>query len=243
VAGTSQRSGDAKAVTSTIESYLEAVFELQEIGERVTQARLARWFRVSPPATAEVVKRMERMDLISFADDRTIELSEDGRRRAAEEAIRHRTIERYLVDVLGVPWHLSDEEVRKMEPGVSDVVFERMREALAGVDRCPHGNPIPGTAAAARPIDDLVPLDTCEPGARMRIDRILEDLELDLETLRFLEDNRLLPGAELAVSERASDGGVIVLRDSAAVSVGKSLAAHVLCVPAGGFGGSPPEGT
>jgi DtxR family Mn-dependent transcriptional regulator len=223
----------AGEVTSTIESYLEAVFELQEIGERVTQARLARWFKVSPPATGEVVKRMERMDLITFANDRTIVLSEEGHRRAAEEAIRHRTIERYLVDVLGVPWYLSDEEVRKMEPGVSDVVFERMRSALTGVERCPHGNPIPGTAAAAKPIDDLVPLDACDVGARMRIDRILEDLELDLATLRFLEDNGLLPGAELEVSDRDADGAVTVLRDGSAVAVGRSLASHVLCVPAG----------
>ena len=222
----------AGEVTTTIESYLEAVFELQEIGERVTQARLARWFRVSPPATAEVVRRMERMDLITFANDRTIVLSDEGNRRAAEEAIRHRTIERYLVDVLGVPWHLSDEEVRKMEPGVSDVVFDRMRGALAGVDRCPHGNPIPGTAAADRPIDDLVPLDACEIGARMRLDRILEDLELDLATLRFLEDHRLLPGAELEVSERDPDGSVTVVRDGDTVAVGRSLASHVLCVPA-----------
>ena len=220
------------AVTSTIESYLEAVFELQEIGERVTQARLARWFKVSPPATAEVVKRMEKMDLITFADDRTIVLSDEGNRRAAEEAIRHRTIERYLVDVLGVPWHMSDEEVRNMEPGVSDVVFERMRAALGGVDRCPHGNPIPGTAAAERPIDDLVPLSACDVGTGMVIDRILEDLELDQSTLRFLEDNKLLPGAALEVRERAEDGGVTVVREGAEVAVGALLASHVLCVPA-----------
>src|SRR5918999_3723823 len=192
----------AGEVTSTIESYLEAVFELQEIGERVTQARLARWFRVSPPATAEVVKRMEKLDLIAFADDRTIVLSEEGYRRAAEEAIRHRTIERYLVDVLGVPWHLSDEEVRKMEPGISDVVFERMRAAVAGVDRCPHGNPIPGTPAAALPTDDLTPLEDCDTGTRVRIDRIREDLELDLDMLRYLEEYKLLPGAELDISAR-----------------------------------------
>ncbi len=222
----------AGEVTSTIESYLEAVFELQEIGERVTQARLARWFRVSPPATAEVVRRMERMQLITFADDRSIILSEEGRRRAAEEAVRHRTIERYLVDVLGVPWHLSDEEVRKMEPGISDVVFERMRAAVGGVDRCPHGNPIPGTAAAALPIDDLTALEDCAPGTQVRIDRIREDLELDLDMLRYLEEYQLLPGTELDVSDRDPEGAVTVVRRGERVAVGPALASHVLCVPA-----------
>ena len=81
-------------VTSTIESYLEAVFELDEIAERVTQARLARWFGVSPPAASEVVHRMERMGLVEFGDSMTIVLTDDGHERAAEMAVRHRTIER-----------------------------------------------------------------------------------------------------------------------------------------------------
>jgi DtxR family Mn-dependent transcriptional regulator len=221
----------AGEVTSTIESYLEAVFELEEIGERVTQARLARWFGVSPPATSEVVHRMERLGLIGFGTSRRIELTGDGRRRAAEMAVRHRTIERYLVDVLGVPWHQADDEVRKMEPGVSDVVFERMRDTLGPVERCPHGNPIPGTKTAEMPIDDLVLLDACDAGSRVRIDRIREDLELDLGMLRYLEDNALLPGAALEVAEQ-DDAGVIVVRDGRKVAVNTAIASHILCTPA-----------
>lgn len=222
----------AGELTHTIESYLEAVFELDEIGERVNQARLARWFGVTPPATLEVVRRMERMGLITFAQDRAIVLTDDGRRRAAEMAARHRTIERYLVDVLGVPWHMSDEEVRKMEPGVSDVVFERMRASMPGVDRCPHGNPIPGTEAAAQPIDDLVPLDSCAQGDGVRIDRIHEDLELDMQMLRYLEEHKLLPGAVLEVVDKDGQGGVAVVREGETVSLGPELASHILCVPA-----------
>jgi DtxR family Mn-dependent transcriptional regulator len=221
----------AGEVTTTIESYLEAVFELQEIGERVTQARLARWFGVSPPATLEVVRRMERMGLISFDPEKTIVFTDEGYRRAAEMAVRHRTMERYLVDVLGVPWHRADEEVRRMEPGVSEVVFERMRAALGPVERCPHGNPIPGTPTAARPVDDLVLLDGCGPGTRVRIDRIREDLELDLEMLRYLEEHDLLPGKELEVTDRDPEGVMTVVRDGTAVAVGPGLASHVLCLP------------
>jgi DtxR family Mn-dependent transcriptional regulator len=218
-------------VTSTIESYLEAVFEIEEIGERVTQARLARWFGVSPPATSEVVRRMERMGLIAFDADRTIVFTDEGHRQAVEMAVRHRTIERYLVDVLGVPWHRADEEVRKMEPGVSDVVFERMRASLGHVERCPHGNPIPGTKTAEMPIDDLVLLDDCATGLRVRIDRIREDLELDLEMLRYLEEHKLLPGTVLEVADRDPEGAVSVVRNGATVAVGPALASHVLCLP------------
>jgi DtxR family transcriptional regulator, Mn-dependent transcriptional regulator len=219
-------------ITHTIESYLEAVFELQEIGERVTQARLARWFRVSPPATAEVVKRMEKMGLIELDSERTVNFTDEGRELAANMAVRHRTIERYLVDVLGVAWHLADDEVRKLEPGISEVVFERMRASLGGVERCPHGNPIPGTDAAKRPIDNLAPMDEFDTGTKVEIDRIREDLELDLEMLRYLEEHSLLPGAKLEISDRDPEGAVTVVRQGQAVAVGPALASHVLCVPA-----------
>jgi DtxR family Mn-dependent transcriptional regulator len=175
---------------------------------------------------------MERMGLVQFDPERTIVFTEDGLRRASDMAIRHRTIERYLVDVLGVPWHRADEEVRKMEPGVSEMVFERMRAALGHVERCPHGNPIPGTKTAAMPIDDLVLLDECKTGARVHIDRIREDLELDLEMLRYLEEHSLLPGALLEVCDRDPQGAVTVLTDGATVAVGPALASHVLCMPA-----------
>jgi hypothetical protein len=105
-----------------------------------------------------------------------------------------------------------------------------MRAALPDVDRCPHGNPIPGGAASGPA--PLSPLVDCEPGTPVRIDRIREDLELDLDMLRYLEEHKLLPGAEVSVDERAPEGGVTVRREGTMVAVGPVLAAHVLCVPA-----------
>lgn len=214
-------------LTSTLEAYLEAIFELDEIGERVTQARLARWFGVSPPAVSETVRRLQRLEVVSMDRDHTIVLTDDGRTTAAQMARRHRLIERFLVDVLAVPWHMADEEARKMEPGVSAVVEEQMRQRLRGATRCPHGNPIPGEDVP-RP-DPLEPLDGIDPGIVATIDRIREDLELDLDMLRYLEDHDLLPGCALTVLERDPEGGVTVSRDGTTVAVGPVLASHVLC--------------
>lgn len=218
----------ASGITSTVESYLEAIFELDEVGERVNQARLARWFGVSAPATLEVVRRMERLGLIEVAKDRAIGLKPEGRKHAEEMARRHRVLERFLVDVLGVAWHMADEEARKMEPGVSAEIEARMRAVLTDVDRCPHGNPIPGSAAAGPA--PLKALDGVEPGEACRIDRIREDLELDLDMLKYLEDHKLLPGTELVVVERGPEGEVSVRRGEKTVTLGPVLASHILCV-------------
>jgi hypothetical protein len=104
-----------------------------------------------------------------------------------------------------------------------------MRAVLKDADRCPHGDPIPGSPAAGPAT--LTPLDGWEPSSRVRIDRIREDLELDLEMLRYLEEHELLPGTEVEVAERAPEGGVTLRRDGQMVAVGPVLASHVLCVP------------
>ncbi len=79
---------------------------------------------------------------------------------------------------------------------------------------------------------ELTPMDACPPGSRMQIDRIREDLELDLEMLRYLEEHDLLPGREFSVSDRDPQGAVTVHLDGTAVAVGPAIASHVLCVPA-----------
>lgn len=212
-------------LTRTLESYLQAIFELDEASERVSQAKLARWFRVSPPAASEVVHRMVRMGLIEFKSGHRIVLTDEGRRIAGEMVGRHRLIERFLVDVLHVPWHLVDDEARRMEPGVSPEVEERMRSMLGRADRCPHGNPFPSRKIKSV---TLTPLANCEPGSEVMIDRIREDLELDIRMLRYLEDNELLPGVKLKIVKRIPEGGMLVRGSTDVVHVGPVLSAHVM---------------
>ena len=113
-------------------------------------------------------------------------------------------IERYLVDVLGVPWHLADEEVRKMEPGVSDVVFERMRAALRR--RCRpvsarQPDPGHGCRGDARSTTSSRSTDATS-AARVASTASSRTSSSTSRCCKYLEEHELLPGAELEVSER-----------------------------------------
>lgn len=189
----------------TQHDYLEALYEMAEEGIPTQQARLAEWLGVSPPTVSEAVGRLTRRGLVRTGEGRNVELTPDGQGTARTLVRRHRLAERFLVEVVGLPWHLAHEEASHWGRIVSDRVEERFVDLLGDPGSCVHGNPIPGSRNE-EPTDDLVPLHDLEPGEPGRLVRLTEDLELDLDVMRYFEDSGLLPGADVRVVAVAPDG-------------------------------------
>jgi DtxR family Mn-dependent transcriptional regulator len=91
---------------------------------------------------------------------------------------------------------------------------------------CPHGNPIPG---AARPIDiaDLEPLNDIPINRPVVLQRLTEDLELNLDVMRFFEESGLMPGAALTVTHVGPDGTLRLDVGGKTVALGSHLADHL----------------
>jgi len=202
------------------DDYLEAIFELAEEGQRVVQAKIARRLGVSRAAVSEQVQRLAERGLIEVRD-RAIELTEHGATVAEDAVRRHRMAERFLTDVLNMPWHLAHEEANRFQGGITDEIERRMLELLGGPATCPHGNPIPGTGATIDP--KLEPLAVFRKGDVVVLRRLTEDVELDTAALRYFEEHGLVPGARITITD-VTAGGTMGL----AVGFKRStLAAHL----------------
>ncbi|ETJ02784.1 MAG: Iron dependent regulatory protein, partial [Actinomyces urogenitalis DORA_12] len=68
----------------TTEMYLKTVYELEEDGVLPLRARIVERLDHSGPTVSQTVARMERDGLMKVAEDRLLELTEEGRRRATE---------------------------------------------------------------------------------------------------------------------------------------------------------------
>lgn len=193
------------AVASHQEDYLEAVYEMAEEGIPTQQARIAEWLGVSPASVSEAVKRLLQRHLVEIGDDRQLRFTSEGRIEAERLVRRHRLAERFLVEVVGLPWYLSHEEATVWGRAISDAVEERFIAVLGDPPTCVHGNPIPGSSNTVDHAG-LRSLDTLETGRRVRIERLTEDLELELDVMRYLEESGLVPGTELSIVAVAPDG-------------------------------------
>ncbi len=188
--------------------YAAAIYELAEAGLPVIQARIAEWLGVTRPSVSEMVRRMEADGLVAISDE--ISLTDKGTHLAEVVVRRHRLAERFLTEVLGLPWVKVHEEAEVWEHAISDDVEKAMWEKLDNPQTCPHGNPIPGAGYRPPPVQPLASL-----GSEARIvERISEELELDDEIMEFLDVNGLRPGARVEAITRTPDGILTVRVDN-----------------------------
>jgi DtxR family Mn-dependent transcriptional regulator len=185
--------------TEVIGRYLEAIHYMDVEGETVRSARLADWLGVSRPTVTVALRRMTRDGMVRLNSRKEIELTDQGREAAGAIVRRHRIMERWLTDVLGLDWVAADEEAARLEHAVSDLVEHRLWETLGQPTSCPHGNPIPGYAEL-NPAE--VRLSSLERGSTAEVTRISEVAEREAPTLlRYLLERRLVPGTRLEVLE------------------------------------------
>ena len=188
-----------------VEEYLETIQSLTEEGTTVIQARIAERLGRSAPSVSEMLDRLSADGYIRRSG-RTIALTDQGRVLADSVIRKHRLAERLLVDIIGLPWHKAHLEAGRWEHVISDEVEARLVDLLGNPVTCPHGNPIPGAPAPARHADAQVSLAEIEPGETVRVERITEEIELDMASLEFLDEHGLIPGRSALVTDRDPDG-------------------------------------
>ena len=172
--------------TAAEQEYLESLFWLYEAGLPMTGANLARAMRLSAPTVHEMLGRLERDGYVARNSGRAIEFTDEGREHAEEIVSRHRMIERFLTDVVGVPWDDVHEEAEKLEYAMTPRFEAYVRSSVGDAATCPHGHPI----RVGQRIDG-VPLADCEVGANVTILRLENEAE---DLLHYLKEAGVEPG-------------------------------------------------
>src|SRR6202171_6475314 len=219
------------SATVAEEEYLQSLFWLEEAGLPMTGANVARAMQLSAPTVHEMVGRLERDGYISRDTDRTIAFTAIGAEHAEGIVRRHRLIERFLTDVLGVPWGEVQEEAERLEHAMSPVLEERMRAAIGDAKTCPHGHPIVAGARASG-----VPLSDVEVGASVRVLRFENEAE---DLLHYLKGSGLEPGLEGSLAVHDDEHVVLQAADGRHCAVTTSVAETVSVIAAP----SPPPRT
>lgn len=195
----------------TTEEYLEAILALEEEGVRPMRARLVESLGLSAASVSETVGRLAEHGHLRLLDDRTLELTEQGRDLATTIVRRHRLAERLLADVIGLEWEKVHREAARWEHVISAEVEEKLVDLLGDPATCPHGNPIPGTHRMVRP--EVTVTLAGAPSGRVTVTRISERIEFDDDSLRFIAGARLIPGASATVlptGTGAADGVTVL---------------------------------
>ena len=177
-------------------SHAEAIYHLEEVGIEVRQTRVADWLGVSRANVSQVIGRMQNSGLVELNDD--LKLSQKGEYLAKMISRRHRIIERFLTEVLDLPWEKVYAETKKWENVLSPVTEEAMLKILGNPKTGPFGNPIPYSNYFEGPMNRLYDVDT---NKKYSIIKISEELKRDSSVITFLQKNQILPGNSIFISD------------------------------------------
>lgn len=217
--------------SSTVEDYLKQIYLGQQRvpGKPVAMGWLATAVEVTPGTATAMVKTLSEAGLVHYEPRGGTSLTRKGERLALGVLRRHRLVELFLVQVLGVDWSEVHHDAERLEHAISDELLERIASYLGHPSLDPHGDPIP-RADGTIERRNLRQLSGCETGGAYRVERVVDQ---DARFLRFVQDNGLKPGTAISVERRddAADAMEIAVGRSRRVTLGLSAAEKILVTP------------
>jgi DtxR family Mn-dependent transcriptional regulator len=220
--------------SSTVENYLKAILLHENAlgtDKLVPMGQIANSLSVAPGTATTMVKALAESGLVVYEPYSGVRLTPAGAKLAALVLRRHRLVELFLVEVMGMSWAEVHDEAEKLEHVVSDRLIERIDEMLGHPTADPHGDPIPGPEGTLREgalgPHELHTLLTCPLNTPVTVARISDQ---DAAFLRFIETHQLKPGQAIEVEARDSSADAVLIRakDSRQLTIGTRAASKLL---------------
>jgi DtxR family transcriptional regulator, Mn-dependent transcriptional regulator len=216
--------------SSTVENYLKAIYQgqlaLQTGARLVPMGQVAAALRVTPGTATTMVKALAESGLAEYEPYSGVRLTAAGQKLAGMVIRRHRLVELFLVQVMGMSWDEVHDEAELLEHSVSDRLIQRIDDMLGRPTHDPHGDPIPN-AEGTVPSHHMESLLTCPVGTPLKVTRVADQ---DPAFLRFIEKNDLKPGQSVEVEARdtVSDAVRLRSRNQTTITIGARAASKLL---------------
>ncbi|MBC8498120.1 metal-dependent transcriptional regulator, partial [Candidatus Bathyarchaeota archaeon] len=147
---------------NSVEEYLEAIYSFNEKGRLAKNSELAKRLKVAPPSVTQMVQKLAEEGLVEYEPYRGAFLTGKGTALAQNVVRKHRLLERFLHDVLGIGLDKVHEEACRMEHGLSDEAAAALCKVMDTPEVCPDD----GMEIPPCPLD----VDDCDECEAARVD-------------------------------------------------------------------------
>ncbi len=193
------------------EQYLKIVYNLTEDGGLARTSDIADALAISPSSVTEMMQKLAKQGYIRHEKYKGVTLKPKGRRIACNVTRKHRLLERFLHDYVGIRGSSRHEQACKMEHALSDEAEKQLCRMMNHPSECPHGKKIPKCGRG-------IPCEKCADETVLLLD--LDEGELG--TISHLKSNskdelcRILamgfvPGSVVKLEKKIPMGGPIIV--------------------------------
>lgn len=126
-----------RALTDSLEDYLEAIYVLGQQKDRVRVKHIADFLGVSRPSVVSAVSALGSRDLVHHVPYGDVRLTPEGQQRAAAIYQRHLLLRRFLEELLGLPRDVAERDACRLEHLLAQPSIERIAAFLAFLEGSP----------------------------------------------------------------------------------------------------------
>ena len=212
------------------ENYLKTLFKLgSKQLKKVNNIALAKELELNPATVLEMIRKLSAKKLVKVMPDKTIQLTENGKKKALLIIRKHRLWEVFLTEKLKYNWnevHMLAEQLEHIE---SEDLVNRMEAFLGYPSFDPHGDPIPDRNGKIK-LNTSIPLAATLKGKTYCVTNLADTSD---SFLQYLGKLNIKPGTKLKLVEHHdydNSSAIQVLKKI--VQLSEKAAKNILVQPA-----------
>ena len=190
------------------ENYLKTIFHLEKEYEGgVSTNAIAVKMDTKPSSVTDMVQKLAEKEVLLYKKYKGTQLTETGKKIAANVIRKHRLWEVFLVEKLNFHWDEVHEIAEQLEHVHSDELISRLDNFLDFPDFDPHGDPIPDEQGKIKPTEKklLSELEKNQRGICVGVK------ESSSEFLQYLDKRKIGIGSKIKVlGKEFFDGSMMI---------------------------------
>ena len=165
------------------ENYLKTLFKLETRRDRkVNNTALAKALELNPATVLEMVRKLAERKMVQIQPDKSIQLTEKGKKKALLTIRKHRLWEVFLVQKMNYEWNEVHELAEQLEHVESTDLVDRLDQFLGNPSFDPHGDPIPDKNGKIKN-NTSIPLSECPAGKNYTVVNLIDTSDSFLDYL------------------------------------------------------------
>ena len=194
-----------------VEQYLKVIYNLTEDGGMAKTTDIASAMDIAPASVTEMIHKLSDKGYVRHEPYKGVVLRPRGMKIACKISRKHRLLERFLADFVGVSGKSRHEQACKMEHALTDEAEKNLCRIMHHPTECPHGKRIPKcdrSTTCEKCTSTDTPLSEIAEGQRVIVSHLMSRNQDELCSMLSMG---FVPGAEVRVEKKIPMGGPIIV--------------------------------
>lgn len=212
------------------ENYLKELYKLsQKEIKKLNNIALAKSMGLNPATVLEMVRKLSEKKLVEILADKSIQLTENGRKKALLIVRKHRLWEVFLVNKLNYKWSEVHQLAEQLEHIDSDDLVNRLEEFLDFPAFDPHGDPIPDRHGKIKKNTSIA----LTAAIKNKVYQVISFADTADSFLDYLAALNIAPGVNVKVTDQLEyDNSYTISVNKKTMQITEKVARNILIQPA-----------